>query len=124
MEARVLIRFLLTVDPKKRWTADDVLESQWIQKDAAWLRTKYRENVLQHWFKSSQALDRIAHPRQQLQLQLQSGQSYLNPGVKRSPVQAEHQQNESGMLSTLVANSVGVHFMVFSERMLTTTNNH
>ncbi|KAG0283732.1 Checkpoint kinase 2 [Linnemannia gamsii] len=93
VEARVLIRFLLTIDPKKRWTADDVLESQWIQKDAAWLRTKYRENVLQHWFKSCQALDGITHPQQHQQQQKE--QSHLNPGVKRSPVQAEQHQTES-----------------------------
>ncbi|KAG9061709.1 Checkpoint kinase 2 [Linnemannia hyalina] len=91
VEARVLIRFLLTIDPKKRWTAEDVLESQWIQKDVAWLRTKYRENVLQHWFKSCQGLDRIVQPRQQ------EAAVYLNPGVKRSQGQVEQQeQTESG----------------------------
>jgi hypothetical protein len=103
VEARVLIRFLLTINPKKRWTADDALESQWIQKDAAWLRTKYRENVLHHWFKSCQALEGITHSRHQQQQQQQKGQSYLNPGVKRSSVQAEQQQTESGKLSTLSA---------------------
>lgn len=86
-----MIRFLLTIDPKKRWTAEDVLESQWIQKDVAWLRTKYRENVLQHWFKSCQGLDRIVQPRQQ------EAAVYLNPGVKRSQGQVEQQQQtESG----------------------------
>lgn len=91
MEARVLIRFLLTFDPKKRWTAEDVLESQWIQKDVAWLRTKYRENVLQHWIKACRGLDRIVQSRQQ------ETAVCLNPGVKRSQGQVEQQQQiESG----------------------------
>ncbi|KAG0056870.1 Checkpoint kinase 2 [Linnemannia elongata] len=93
VEARVLIRFLLTIDPKKRWTAEDVLESQWIQKDVAWLRTKYRENVLQHWLKSCRGLDRIARPCQQEEA------VYLNPGVKRLQNLVEQQQQaESGGL--------------------------
>lgn len=93
VEARVLIRFLLTIDPKKRWTAEDVLESQWIQKDVAWLRTKYRENVLQHWLKSCRGLDRIARPCQQEEA------VYLNPGVKRLQNLVEQQQQaESGKI--------------------------
>ncbi|KAF9154567.1 Checkpoint kinase 2 [Linnemannia schmuckeri] len=96
VEARVLIRFLLTIDPKKRWTADDVLDSQWIQKDVAWLRTKYRDNVLQHWFKSCRVFDGLCQPRQQQRLQKSQELKYLTPGVKRSQGQVEMQQVESG----------------------------
>ncbi|KAF9119349.1 Checkpoint kinase 2 [Mortierella sp. 14UC] len=109
VEARVLIRLLLTIDPKKRWTVDDALESQWIQNDLAWLRTKYRENVLRHWLKSCQVLDNLAasavaaHTRQQQQQQQQHIQSQeqkrekglmqLSPGVKRARVQDEEAES-------------------------------
>ncbi|KAF9909567.1 Checkpoint kinase 2 [Linnemannia zychae] len=108
VEARVLIRFLLTIDPKKRWTAEDALESQWIQSDLAWLRTKYRENVLRHWLKSCQVLNNVTASvaaantqRQQQQEAQQKEQSQewekvlvqLSPGVKRARVQSEEPES-------------------------------
>ncbi|KAG0375267.1 Checkpoint kinase 2 [Mortierella sp. AD032] len=98
VEVRVLIRFLLTIDPKKRWTVDDALESQWIQNDLAWLRTKYRENVLRHWLKSCQILDNItvvaaaaARPRQQQYKQ--EREKGLAAGVKRMREQDEEPES-------------------------------
>ncbi|KAK3831475.1 MAG: kinase-like domain-containing protein [Linnemannia gamsii] len=99
VEVRDLIRFLLTIDPKKRWTVDDALESQWIQNDLAWLRTKYRENVLRHWLKSCQILDNItvvaaaatARPRQQQHKQ--EREKGLAAGVKRMREQDEEPES-------------------------------
>ncbi|KAF9940602.1 Checkpoint kinase 2 [Mortierella alpina] len=53
MEACILIRNLLAFDSDERWTVDQALSSDWIQKDIGWLRHKYRETVLPHWTASS-----------------------------------------------------------------------
>jgi len=98
----VLIKFLLAIDPEKRSTALEALESQWIQKDIAWLRTKYRENVLGHWFKSCATLDRLAHQRKQQEQQEQQHQerACLHPaveavaGMKRSQMQRQEAERE------------------------------
>ncbi|KAF9917778.1 Serine/threonine-protein kinase D1 [Lobosporangium transversale] len=55
-EAKTLITHLLDVDPQKRWSVDDALQSEWIQNDLAWLQQEYRGNVLPHWHKSLQHL--------------------------------------------------------------------
>ncbi|KAF9384383.1 Serine/threonine-protein kinase D2, partial [Mortierella sp. AD011] len=59
LEAQVLIKNLLVVDPEKRWGVKDALNSAWIQRDAAWLRQRYREFVLTHWTRSSQYLGAV-----------------------------------------------------------------
>ncbi|KAG0275701.1 Meiosis-specific serine/threonine-protein kinase mek1 [Linnemannia exigua] len=100
VEARTLIRFLLTIDPKKRWTVDDALESQWIQEDLAWLRTKYRENVLRLWLKSCQVLDSLTaatRPRQQQQQHIQQQPQNLHQSherEKRQPASAKRMREQ------------------------------
>ncbi|KAF9188225.1 hypothetical protein BGZ50_001464 [Haplosporangium sp. Z 11] len=59
IEARSLIRCLLILNPEERWSVDDALKSEWIQKDVAWLRQRYRETVWGHWIKSSQRLHNV-----------------------------------------------------------------
>ncbi|KAF9112828.1 hypothetical protein BGX27_002707 [Mortierella sp. AM989] len=68
LEARVLIKKLLAIDPEQRWSVEAALNSAWIQKDLAWLRQRYRESVLAHWNKSSRYLDTV---RQYLQMDSQ-----------------------------------------------------
>ncbi|CAO3574539.1 unnamed protein product [Mortierella alpina] len=56
LEACTLITNLLAFEPDERWTVDEALASDWIQKDIRWLRYKYRETVLPHWAASSRQL--------------------------------------------------------------------
>ncbi|KAF9967272.1 hypothetical protein BGZ70_010149 [Mortierella alpina] len=56
LEACTLITNLLAFEPDERWTVDEALASDWIQKDIGWLRHKYRETVLPHWAASSRQL--------------------------------------------------------------------
>ncbi|KAG0196669.1 Checkpoint kinase 2 [Mortierella sp. GBA30] len=59
LNARLLLRSLLKLDPEERSTAEQAFESDWIQEDLAWLQHKYRECVLIHWEASSQFLDTV-----------------------------------------------------------------
>ncbi|KAF9959893.1 Checkpoint kinase 2 [Mortierella alpina] len=61
VEACTLIKNLLEIDPDERWTVDQALSSDWIQKDIGWLRHKYREIVLPHWAASSRLLGMVRH---------------------------------------------------------------
>ncbi|KAF9091225.1 Checkpoint kinase 2 [Mortierella sp. AD031] len=90
--ARVLIQFLLKIGPDERWTVQDALASEWIQKDVAWLRTKYRENVLQTWLKSCQVLDGLALQRQLQQPEL----AFVHHGEKRSRREVDQQAGAAG----------------------------